>query len=74
MSSLSFPTIAEQAVAEWKACTRTTSFETVAKRHGSEKQIFHDFGGKQIKWYFDDDSRATARGRGRSYKLEAHLP
>lgn len=68
--TMTFPTMAERAIAEWRARTRTTSFNTIAKRYSA----FQDHNSTAIEWIFDDDSIARITGRGKAYKIEAQLP
>ena len=70
--TLTFPTMAEKAIADWRALTHTTPFERVAKAAGA----FREAQGytTEITWVFDDDTTVTCSGHGRAYKIEAHLP
>jgi len=67
---LTFPTMAEQAVEVWKAKTKTTAFETIAKAVGA----FRDDEGATIVWIFPDDTSARITGRGKNYNITTDLP
>lgn len=67
---LTFPTQAEQCLTEWRAATRTTPLETIAKKYGA----FRDDEGTIIIWVFDDCTTIRAAGRGASYNATAELP
>lgn len=67
---MQFPTMAERAITEWRSATKTTSFNTVAKRYSA----FQDHDRTSIEWIFDDDSIVRITGRGKAFKIEARLP
>lgn len=71
MPTLTFPTIAEQAVVEWnkRKAVKTTSFNTIAK----EFDAFRDDEFGQIVWVFPDETTAHCR-RGRNYTITTYLP
>lgn len=70
--TLTFPTMAEQALAEFRSSTKTTSIATIAKRMGAtvEKEAWT---GKRI-YHFDDDTTLEAKGAGRGLQAETFLP
>lgn len=68
--SLTFPTLAEQAVAEFEAATKTVALATIARRMGADvKRTAHGW-----EYTFDDDTSITVSGVGRAHKYETHLP
>lgn len=67
---LTFPTQAEQCLAEWRACTTTTPLETITKRFNA----FRDDESTTIVWVFEDSTTIHCSGRGASYKATAELP
>ena len=67
---LTFPTMAEQAVAEFRNATRTASLARIARRRGAEVERKWD----HTLYTFDDDTSIEVRGRGRAYKIETFLP
>lgn len=72
---LQFPTMAEQALAEWRATTRTVSLTKVCERRGAEREALQQPDWTyQILWTFDDDTALKVRGRGRGHSVEVLLP
>ena len=70
--ALTFPTMAEQCLAEWRAITdRTVSLNVIASRYGAQQ--FKEFGGTS-EWVFNDDTRIVVTGRGPNHKAVAELP
>lgn len=67
---LAFPTMAEQALEEFRSATKTVSLAAIAKRRGAD-QVHH---WDHIEYVFDDDTSIQTRGRGRSHKIEVLLP
>lgn len=67
---LTFPTQAEQALAEFREASRTTSLAVICKRRGATREQFWD----RTEYVFDDDTTLVVRGRGRAHKVEALLP
>ena len=67
---LEFPTMAERAIEDWRACTSTTAFNTIARKRGATRD--DEFG--VIVWIFDDDTKVRISGRGSRHKIEAELP
>ena len=67
---LEFPTLAEQAVVEWRKCQTTTPFNKIAKKFAACRDDEFD----KIVWFFNDDSRVEITGRGKAYKISAELP
>lgn len=71
MTKLTFPTMAEQAVAEFREPGKTKSLATIAKRMGADvKKTFEGV----TTYTFDDDTSVTVTGRGRAHKIETHWP
>lgn len=70
---LTFPTLAEQAIAAFRASTKTKPFEAFAIPLGAEKE-YEKEQGVSILWTFPDDTSVRVQGRGKAYKLEALLP
>ncbi len=70
---LAFPTMAERAIAEWKALTVTRGFEKVALSLGATREDY-GFYPRVIEWVFPDDTTVTIMGRGGNHKIESHLP
>lgn len=68
---LTFPTIAEQVVAEFHSATKTTSIATLAKKRGADVEKSFDAG---TTYRFDDDTSITLKGTGANHKIETHLP
>jgi len=67
---LTFPTLAEQAVAEFHNATHTVSLATIAKRMGAMKY----FEYPTTTYVFDDDTSIEVSGRGPNHKIETFLP
>jgi hypothetical protein len=67
---LKHPTLAQQAVNQFRNATKTISLAVIAKRLGAEK--FQHF--THTEHVFDDGSSLEVRGRGRSHKVEVLLP
>ena len=73
MAALTFPTMAEQAVAEFLDATRTVSLATIAKRR--EADVSHrGFAPRVTVYTFDDDTSIEVTGRGPAHKATTHLP
>jgi len=71
MSTLTFPTIAEQVAEEFRNKTKTVSIVTLAARRGAD--IERTFEGVTT-YTFDDDTSLTVKGRGKAHEIETHLP
>ncbi len=67
---LTFPTQAEQCLAEFRASTKTVSLATIAKRRGAD--VVQHWDHKE--YIFDDDTSLKVTGRGKAHKVETHLP
>lgn len=67
---LTFPTQAEQCVAQFKSSPKTIAIPTIAKEMGAVvcKR------GSTTEYCFDDDTSLTVTGTGRAHKIEVHLP
>jgi hypothetical protein len=70
--TLTFPTIAETVLMEFNSSTKTISLATLARRRKPE--IIHSFWTGTTIYTFDDDTSLITTGRGKSYKVTAHLP
>lgn len=70
---LTFPTQAEQAIARFKALTKTISMATIALEMKAGKEKLYD-NGRVILWHFDDDTTVEIRGAGKSWRAKALLP
>lgn len=68
--TLTFPTMAEKALREFRHAKKTVSLAIVAKRMGAdaEKQ------GNRTVYTFDDDTKLVVSGRGPSHRVETELP
>lgn len=71
---LTFPTMAEKALADWKAQTRTISLTIICERHGGQRETHWGSNGKEIFYVFDDDTVLSIRGTGANHKVETLLP
>ncbi len=69
--TLTFPTQAEQALAEFRSATKTVSLSTIAKRRGADRE--HEWPNTII-WTFDDDTSLVVTGRGQAHKVEVMEP
>jgi isochorismate hydrolase len=67
---LTFPTLAEQAVAEFRAATHTVSLATIAARMGADVEDEYPIR----RYIFDDDTSREVTGRGRAHKVETFYP
>jgi hypothetical protein len=68
---LTFPTQAEQCIADWRAITnRTVSLAAMARERGAFFEQMFDCKS----FTFDDDTTIEIRGTGRNHKATAHLP
>lgn len=72
--ALEFPTIAEQALAEWNAKHVLGGVGRIAKRIGADVERRWDRDGLVIEYTFDDDTSLRCTGRGKQHKVEAMLP
>lgn len=73
--ALEFPTMAEQALAEWNATHVLGGVGKVAKRFGTVDVDRRWEGlGLVIEYTFDDDTSLRCTGRGKAHKVEAMLP
>ena len=72
--SLTFPTLAEQALEAWRNAPRTIALSVVAKRHGADAQRLDTFDGTTWVYTFDDDTHLVVRGKGKNHKVVSHLP
>jgi hypothetical protein len=70
---LTFPTIAEQVVAEFRAATVTVSISTIARKHNGSRAVGNT-GEKIKRWTFDDDSSLETTGQGRAWKATTFCP
>ncbi len=68
--TLTFPTMAEKALREFRDTTKTTSVAVVAKRMMADVERQR---GRTV-YTFDDDTRLVVTGRGRSHSIETELP
>ena len=68
--TLTFPTIAEQALAKFRSAKKTTSLVTVAKHMKADVERRRDC----TIYTFDDDTGLIVTGRGRAHKVEVTLP
>jgi hypothetical protein len=68
---LTFPTLAEQALARVRESKVTLSIATVARRMGAD--VERSFEG-ETTYTFDDDTSVVTKGRGRAHVAEALLP
>lgn len=68
--TLTFPTMAERAVARFRDSTKTISVSVIATEMGAEKK----YRGTTRVFTFDDDSVLEATGTGGSLRLETFLP
>lgn len=74
MSALTFPTIAEQVLAEFHQGAKFP-FAKLARLRGAEvERKWSDSGIIVTTYYFDDDTSITTTGRGKSWRAETHLP
>jgi hypothetical protein len=71
MTTLTFPTIAEQVLAEFRASTKTVALATLAKKRGAD--VTRTFEG-EITYTFDDDTSLVTSGHGKAYKVRTELP
>lgn len=71
--TLSFPTLAEQAFAQFRHSKRTVSLVPICDGLGGERRVFYS-NGKVIEYTFDDDSSLQIRGVGRNHKVQTFLP
>lgn len=67
---LTFPTLAEQALTEWRAATRTIALATIARRRGAQRIR----NWQSTEWIFDDDTSLVVTGTGRNHKVVTELP
>lgn len=67
---LSFPTMAEQAIAEFESATKTVSLATICKRLGASVEKKYP----TTTYTFDDDTSVTVQGTGANHRYETHLP
>lgn len=67
---LTFPTLAEQALAEFRSATKTISLATICKRRGAEKFFQYPV----TIWTFEDDTSVEVYGSGKAHKAVARLP
>lgn len=67
---LTFPTQAEQVLAEFKTAAKTVSLATIAKRRGAD--VMRDW--QQTVYTFDDDTSLVVTGRGKAHRVEVRLP
>ena len=70
MTQLTFPTQAEQALAEFQSSRKTISLATIAKKRGA----FVEKTWGETTYVFDDDTSLVVTGRGANHKVEARLP
>ena len=68
--TLTFPTMAEKALHEFRHATKTVSVAVIAKRMLADAE---KAGGVTV-YTFDDDTRLVVTGRGPSHKVETELP
>lgn len=74
MSTLTFPTIAEQVAEEFRASTRTVSVATIARKRGATVERKWDHTGLCTTYVFEDDTTLEVRGRGKAHRMITHLP
>lgn len=70
MTALTFPTIAQKALAQWERRRKTTSTTVIAQPFNGER----DDSWNRIEWVFDDDMRLCIEGLGKAHKIWAELP
>lgn len=70
---LTFPTLAEQCLAEFNQSKKSLSISTIASLMGAQR-IDEGFYPRQRVFYFDDDSSLVASGTGANLRIETHLP
>lgn len=68
---LQFPTMAEQALVEFRNATSTVSLAVLARRFGAD--VERQWPAVTI-YTFDDDTALIVTGRGKSHKVVAELP
>lgn len=76
--TLSFPTLAEQALAAFRAAKlehKTVSLREEARKRGGTPDETRSFTqSSTITYVFDDDSTLMITGRGRHHCYETQLP
>lgn len=71
MAKLTFPTLAEQCLAEFREAKKTTSITKTAKKYDA----FRDDEWPSTRVYvFPDGTTIRSTGAGRTHKAEALLP
>lgn len=74
MTTLTFPTMAEQALAEWNEKHILGGVGLIAKRHGADVERRWEGQLLIIEYTFDDDTSLRTSGRGKAHRVEAMLP
>ena len=72
--SLTFPTLAEQALEAWHSAPGTVALPVVAKRRGADAQRVDTFDGTTWVYTFDDDTSLVVNGTGKNRTVKACLP
>jgi hypothetical protein len=70
VTKLTFPTIAEQVLSEFRGSTVTQSINKIALKRGASRD--DQYG--EIVWVFDDDTTLHIVGRGKNHRVWAELP
>lgn len=69
--TLTFPTLAERALAEFHSSKRKTSISDIARRYHAQRTFTWP---STITYTFDDDTSIITSGRGRTYTIRTELP
>jgi len=70
---LQFPTLAEQALDEFRTRPEGNSLATIARRFGATVERTSTWPN-EIIYTFDDDTSLKTTGRGKTHKVETLLP
>lgn len=68
--TLSFPTLAEQALAKFRNSKKTISLVTICTEMDAQREDCYP----KTTWTFDDDTSLVVSGRGRNHTVEVLLP
>lgn len=71
--TLQFPTLAEQALDQFRKATKTVALATIAKKMGADVERGGPTGST-LTYTFDDDTSIVVEGRGRNCKIRTELP
>ena len=69
--ALTFPTIAERVLEEFRSSSKTVSIATLARKRDADKET--DFWGTTV-YTFDDDTALIVKGRGKAHQVRTELP